>query len=99
MECVVKTPLDLSYKAASASFEREDGNLFLCLVFDNQGESGGILSPESAGSYGKESMRLRAVLGKKAKIRGHEKPVNERKNPFLSNRESIFLAHAAGFFQ
>ena len=75
MECVVKTPLDLSYKAASASFEREDGNLFLCLVFDNQGESGGILSPESAVSYGKESMRLRAVLGKKAKIRGQEKNV------------------------
>jgi len=72
----IKTPMELAYIAKSCRFERlESGGPVLILVFENKGESGGILSTKSSAGYGNDSGMLRAALPERVKIKGRQKKV------------------------
>jgi len=68
----VKTPMDLQYKSGSASIKSES----LALVFNNVGESGGILETASFVVYfSGESIGKKASLLARTKVKGGEKGI------------------------
>jgi len=78
----IKTPMELVYIASSCRFERLEGDkTAICLVFENKGESGGILSTKSSIGYGSDAGMLRAALPERAKVKGKQKKVELRFSP------------------
>lgn len=78
----VKTAMELEYVPGSAEFEKlEDGALALILVFQNAGETGGLLATRSSAGYGTESRMKRSSLAKKTKIKGKQKKIRLEFSP------------------
>lgn len=71
----VKTPMDMQYKAGSAKVSQEEAGLFLCLTFDNKGESGGLLSKKSKAMKYMDDTREEYPLAAETKVKGMEKNV------------------------
>lgn len=80
LQSQVKTPLELVYRRA-AKFEGKGGELALCLLFENVGESGGLLSRQSSAVYGSEGHMIPSKLLKQAKVKGKQKKVELQFGP------------------
>ena len=80
LQSQVKTPMELVYRKGAA-FGENEGGLALCLLFENAGESGGLLSRQSSAAYGSGGRMVSSKLLKQAAIKGRQKRVELRFGP------------------
>ncbi|MBM3228814.1 hypothetical protein FJZ26_00110 [Candidatus Parvarchaeota archaeon] len=81
----VKLPMDLRYRPKSAKVGGKLEN-YICLTFDNLGESGGLLSTSSRIEFATlQQEKKTAMLQQQAKIKGLEKGVELQFGPTRQN--------------